>query len=447
MLVQEFRHRRPLALLLPFLVIAVLGPMLIGHCGVTKAAARPLPAPRAWPGAELPPVMLPGAAGLPAVAPVALPTPPPAAEAAPIVDLDHIRLERGRYVGTAADGRTVELTLDPALQKRADEVLRRAGVAYGAAVFVSIPDGKVLAMTGRSRLEPQRTVTDLTLRPWAPAASVFKVITSAALLDGRKVKADGRVCYHGGGGRLLRENIEDRPRLDRRCADLAHAVGLSTNSIIAKLAHRHLDPDTLRRYVDAFGFNAGLQPSAAFPFEVAASPAEVPSEDLEFARTAAGFWHVFLSPLHGARIASAFANAGLMVGPRLVERVRGLDGQVTEPRAPEPVRVIPADVARDVGRMMVGTTRFGTARGAFAGGGRRRLGYEVAGKTGSLSRAKPYTHYNWFVGFAPAGHPQVAFGVIVGTDGRNIKAAEVAREVLKEAALKDGRSNTLMARK
>ena len=150
---------------------------------------------------------------------------------------------------------------------------------------------------------------------------------------------------------------------------------------------------------------------------------------------AAGFWHVFLSPLHGARIASAFANGGAMVAPRLVERVRDRDGTVHEPAAEPPQHAIPADVAREVGRMMVRTTRAGTARGSFVKGGRRALPFDVAGKTGTLSRKKPYTHYNWFVGFAPADNPKVAFGVLVGTNGNNVKAAAVAREVLSAAHL------------
>ena len=451
-MLQEFRHRRPLALLLPFLVLAILVPLLIARCGMSRASARPLGASPAWPQPTILPVP-PAPAPLPPLPPITPPTPrpiarvlppltPPAAltvssapaaaapSPLPTINLERIRLAGDRYVTQADDGGEVELTLDPALQLRAEEVLRRSGAVHGAAVFVSIPDGRILAMTGRSLIEPQRSVADLTLRPWAPAASVFKVVTSAALLDGRQVTPDRRVCYHGGASRLMRDNLEDRPRLDRRCGDLAHAVGFSTNSIIAKLAHRYLDPRTLERYADAFGFNQGLQRSAAFPLEVAASPAVMPREDLEFARTAAGFWHVFLSPLHGARLASAFANAGLMVGPRLVERVRGTDGRIREPPVPPPTRAISAKVAREVGRMMLGTTRFGTARGTFA---RRRLPFEVAGKTGSLSRPRPYTHYNWFVGFAPADSPRIAFGVIVGTDGRGVRAAEIAREVLREA--------------
>jgi cell division protein FtsI/penicillin-binding protein 2 len=418
-MIQEFRHRRPLALLLPLLVAAVLVPILIGRCGMGRAAASPLRRPAAIVGD---PTHATPDAGTRHAAPLT-------------VDLERARLVGARYVVDSPDGRTVELTLVPALQKRAEEVFKRHGVAYGGAVFVSIPDGRVLAMTGHSRAEPERTVADLTLRPWAPAASVFKVITGAALLTAGGVDPRRRVCYHGGGSRLLRENIVDRPRLDRRCGTLAEAIGSSTNSIIAKLAHRHLDPDTLGAYAQAFGFNARLQPSDAFPLETVESPAEMPKEDLEFARTAAGFWHVFLSPLHGARIASAFANGGVMVAPRLVARVRDVDGTVRVPVAPPPQHAIPASVAREVGRMMVRTTRAGTARGSFVKGGRRALPFDVAGKTGTLSRARPYTHYNWFVGFAPADNPKVAFGVLVGTNGNNVKAAAVAREVLAAAHL------------
>jgi penicillin-binding protein A len=425
MMFQEFRHRRPLALLIPLLIVAVVVPIMIGRCGMGKAAASPLRRNR-----EPAPALEPAAAA-PARPPLSL-------------DLGKARLEHGRYV-VEADGRTVELTLEPALQRRAEEVFKKHGVAYGGAVFVSIPDGRVLAMTGHSRVEPQRTVTDLTLRPWAPAASVFKVITSAALLSSGGFDPSRRVCYHGGGSRLMRDNIEDRPRLDRRCGTLAEAIGSSTNSIVAKLAYKHLDPATLGAYAHAFGFNDHLQRSDAFPLDMAESPAEMPTEGLEFARTAAGFWHVFLSPLHGARIASAFANGGAMIAPRLVERVRERDGTVHEPTTEPPQQAIPANVARDVGRMMVRTTRAGTARGSFIKGGRRTLPFDVAGKTGTLSRKKPYTHYNWFVGFAPADNPKVAFGVLVGTDGNNVKAAAVAREVLSAAHLEAPSPNSAIA--
>ena len=78
-----------------------------------------------------------------------------------------------------------------------------------------------------------------------------------------------------------------------------------------------------------------------------------------------------------------------------------------EPRAilpKSPVRVLAAETAAQVGEMLVGTCETGTARKAFVDAkGRRYLGdVKVAGKTGSLSRKKPFLDYSWFVGYAPA---------------------------------------------
>ena len=74
----------------------------------------------------------------------------------------------------------------------------------------------------------------------------------------------------------------------------------------------------------------------------------------------------------------------------------------------------------------------GTARSSFVKGSRRVLPFEVAGKTGTLAQRDPYLHYNWFVGFAPADNPRVAFSVVVGSEGPSVKAAALARDVLRE---------------
>src|SRR6185369_10491446 len=71
-----------------------------------------------------------------------------------------------------ADGGRVELTLDPRLQRAADRVLVELDAAYSGAVLLSVEDGRVLALSGRSSAEPNVGAAELTLRPWAPAASV-----------------------------------------------------------------------------------------------------------------------------------------------------------------------------------------------------------------------------------------------------------------------------------
>jgi cell division protein FtsI/penicillin-binding protein 2 len=56
----------------------------------------------------------------------------------------------------------------------------------------------------------------------------------------------------------------------------------------------------------------------------------------------------------------------------------------------------------------------------------------VAGKTGSLSEPDPFRDYSWFVGFAPADNPRVAFAVVVVNDRSwRVKAPYVARAAVE----------------
>jgi cell division protein FtsI/penicillin-binding protein 2 len=85
--------------------------------------------------------------------------------------------------------------------------------------------------------------------------------------------------------------------------------------------------------------------------------------------------------------------------------------------------------------MMRTTVTEGTGRRAFRAPRSRQSsmqGLTVAGKTGSLSEADPFRDYSWFVGFAPADNPRVAFAVVVVND-RNwrVKAPWVARAAVE----------------
>jgi cell division protein FtsI/penicillin-binding protein 2 len=213
---------------------------------------------------------------------------------------------------------------------------------------------------------------------------------------------------------------------------LADALAGSINAVFAKLADRHLDPKTLGRYATAFGFGQRLPASVP----LLPSPIEIPEERLEFARTAAGFWHVHMSPLHAALIAAALANDGVMPSARLVDRVLGSDGRVQAlSRSEAPRRAVAAATAHAVGHMMLRTVHDGTARNAFHDArGRPYLpAIEVAGKTGSLSASDPYRAYSWWVGFAPAERPKIALAaLIVNTANWRIKSSYLAREALHE---------------
>ena len=347
-------------------------------------------------------------------------------------DWSRVRKDGSGYVDVRADGSRAELTLDPALQTRVDKLLRAHPAPYAAVVVLSVEDGRVLAMSGHSTREPDKSVADLTMKPWAPAASIFKLVTATALVE-HGVSPDTRVCYHDGVHSVEESNLRSNPRLDRACNSLAFALAKSQNAIVARLAHDHLDEKSLAAEARALGF--GVQLPFALPVEP--STAHVPDGGLAFARTAAGFWNTTLSPLHGAYLAATLARGGVTPPLRLIDRVVDRDGNAVRVQAAPERRVVGEAAARAVGRMMVGTTEFGTARFGFRDKRTNRPllpGIAVAGKTGSLDRrdpAAPHLSYSWFVGYAPAERPEVAVAVLLGNGADwHVKAHQVAREVL-----------------
>jgi cell division protein FtsI/penicillin-binding protein 2 len=63
------------------------------------------------------------------------------------------------------------------------------------------------------------------------------------------------------------------------------------------------------------------------------------------------------------------------------------------------------------------------------------LPVEVAGKTGTLSAEtdRGYVGYSWFVGYAPAERPTIAFAVVLGNNPNwRIKATYVGRHIVNE---------------
>lgn len=409
-----------------------LGPLvLLVSFGGTRAYAEPPPGFTAT-------VTVQGAAsggnagGRTAGPPAPLPTRSPSSSSRRVRMETMARDGRG-FVAELEGGAHAALTLDPRLQDAAEEMFRTFEVPYGAAVVVSVPDGRVLALAGRSAVSPELGAEELALHAWAPAASVFKVVSAAALVSEAGLNSQSRVCYHGGVSSVLADNLIDMPRIDRACGTLGYGLGKSQNAIFAKLAAHHLTPEKLGRVARAFGFGQ------AIPFDLPVEPShlDVPVGDrLEFARTAAGFWHSTLSPLHGALLAAAVANRGEMPAPRLIERATGSEGQPISLPALPARKVMTIAVAREVGRMMEMTTRMGTARTTFNDRrGRPILPVSVAGKTGSLSAETDKGHlgYSWFVGYAPADHPQIAFAVALGNHAVwRIKAAYVARRLVGE---------------
>lgn len=336
-------------------------------------------------------------------------------------------LADGHYVVDLGDDRRAVLTLDPALQEAAEAVLARAKAPMGAVVVMS-KEGRILALAGR---QAQKSTPELATRVWAPAASIFKIVTAAALVKAG-VRPTSKVCYHDGFRSVEASNLQDLPERDTRCDDLTFGMARSQNAVIAKLVHRHLDPRALRATARAFGF--GATPEFALPADP--GRADIPDSKLDFARVSAGFWQTELSPLGGALVAGTIASGGMRLTPRLVDTI--VAGNAVIPVMPPPAeRALTPEIARALAQMMTATTESGTAyKGFHDEKGRKFLpNTPVAGKTGTLTRRSPsYLEYSWFVGFAPRDKPEIIVSVLLGNPERwHIKAHTAARLIMEKA--------------
>lgn len=337
---------------------------------------------------------------------------------------------RGAYVAPLAGGREAELTLDHDLQKELEGLLASYNVPTGAIVALDPRDGRILAMAEHSET---KGVRGLALKALYPAASVFKIVTGAALVEAG-IAPTTEVCFHGGMRRLELKNLRDDARRDTRCASLSSAMGKSLNVVFGKLASRNLSAETLRATAARFFFN---QPLPLFPApptvgDALVSRAVIPEDELGFGRTAAGFGQVYLSPLHGALLAGAVGNGGIAVEPHLVASiVRGSLRQSPPPSIER--RVISEQTSAALTGMMIRTITEGTARKAFRQGRRWVLGdIQAAGKTGSLADKKPFKDYSWFVGFAPAENPTIAVAAVVVNGPRwRVRSPYLGREALR----------------
>ena len=363
---------------------------------------------------------------------------PKKADAPPLEGLDllRIKLHPQRVTTPLANGKTAELTLDPVLQRAALAEMKRYRVPESGVVMMEVGTGRILAYASYVK---DGEKFDVNVRAEAPAASIFKVVTGAALVEKAQLGAKTEQCYHGGKSRIQADELREDPARDKWCATLGMAMGRSLNVVFGRLSQKHLTPEDLTAMGGAFGFGAPV-PFVA-PNE--APKIEIPNDPLEFARASAGFWHTSLSPLAAASLAQTIANGGVTLEPRIVSVVYDGQEKIWEDKR-DPVvlrRAIKAESAAEVKEMMLQTVANGSAYKSFHD--RRGRAYlpniAVAGKTGTLTRHKENRHYTWFVAFAPADKPEVAIAtLVVNTPTWRIKAPELARNVLRAHFSKKG---------
>jgi cell division protein FtsI (penicillin-binding protein 3) len=301
-------------------------------------------------------------------------------------------------------GGQVILTLDADLQEIASEALREAietTGARGGELLVTEPgSGEILAMV--SVKDGATTHLGSINTPFEPG-STLKPFTVATLLHAGKASLADTVDTGSGQWRVAGRTITDVASPGR--VDLAHALRVSSNVGVAKVAQR-LSAAEQYEHLRDFGF--GVPTGVDLPGEVGGTLRRPQQWTGQSPASLAIGYEISVTPLQMAMAYGALANGGTLMEPRLIREVRDPAGRAVERHEPRAVRqVVSREVAGEVTRALVDAVEDGT-------GGRARLAtFAVAGKSGT-SRAygenggyEAGGYYASFVGFFPAEDPQL----------------------------------------
>ncbi|CAK9052774.1 D-transpeptidase MrdA (Penicillin-binding protein 2) (PBP-2) [Durusdinium trenchii] len=375
----------------------------------------------------------------------------------------------------AVPGRDLVLTLDATLQRTCESLLesalrRRRGsnsdddhpAGGGAIVVIDVRTGEVLALASAPTFDPNAFVTggseaarllsdtnapliDRPIQMALPPGSVFKVISSAALL------AEGAIDAHRP---FFCQGYLDRPDRERCQIYIHRSVGHGETTLSDALVRScnvyyfhhatEVPPGTFADWAHRFGLGSKTHIDLPYEFagQVPATRQKDESNDdtqriAEARALVIGQSTLTATPLQMARAIAAVANDGQLVTPRLVRsfgtsHIEEEDERLSIASAPSPVHVEGLDASilstlRGAMRLVV-ADREGTAHATV-----EFDAVSIAGKTGTAQAGGPQEDHAWFVGYAPHERPRVAFAVVLEHAGSgSLAAGPVARRVVEQ---------------
>ena len=336
-------------------------------------------------------------------------------------------------------GRSVSysLTINSSLQKYCRKLLKRYKTPYSAVVVLDNNTSEILAMAGYDR-KHNKKYDELTLSTTNPGASLFKIVSSAALLETKKVKANSFVSYNGKGTTLYKYQLKNRRNKWTRSISLKRSFAHSNNVSFGKFAQKYLSPVDLLNMAERFGFNKPLLSvinSSKSSFTLAKS-------DYQLAEFSSGFNKVnTISPLHAAYLSSVVANDGIRSRIKLVKNIF-IDNDLVDLhkrkiREEQKYRVFSKNTASQLKSFMLETVKNGTARG-LGRLSRRNLRHKlrIGAKTGSITGGFPEGKREWITAFAQPKDSSKKKGISVAVinvlDKKwYVRSSYIARKVIE----------------
>lgn len=376
-------------------------------------------------------------------------------------------------VQAAINGENVVLTIDKDIQEAGYNAFMLDG-KIGAAVAMKT-NGEILAWISSPSFDPNEFSTGISAQLWSklvndpdrplrnkviqdhnsPGSTFKPLMATAALTEGVVTPTTLVACPPAFkfGNRLYHDSVKG----GHGNIPIVHAIEQSSNTFFYKMGIA-LGIDRMFKYCDALGIGhktgvdlngevSGLMPSAKWKKDTIGEEWQA-GENLS---VAIGQGFVLTTPLQMAVAYNAIGNYGKIVKPFVVKRIMTPDNKIVQefepsvqrdlmdPNSPIHVKKETFDVVKEGMRLVVNGER-GTAR-AY------KLGFvEIAGKTGSSqvinfsadsvfakceTRPKYQRPNAWFIGYAPADKPEIAFGILSEHGCHGAYAAPVAKAMVQ----------------
>lgn len=335
-------------------------------------------------------------------------------------------------------GNDVYTTLDADLQQVVYDSL---GIYKSACIVTNVKTGEILAMVSKPDFDPNSIVQDWdrfveeeqtknssvllnrTTQGVYPPGSTFKIISSLQYIREHNTSVDdfhfdcnGRFshgnttiqCYHGS---------------NHGSEDFHKAFAKSCNCAFSSIGV-NLDRQSFGTTLDELLFNSELPLDINYSKSNLVVDATVSDDDM--IQISIGQGVAQITPVHMNLITCAIANDGLLMKPRLIDRVLSDNGNIIKLyQKEEYARLLSAQEAAVLKELMIGVVNEGTATKL------KTDAYQAAGKTGSAeyNGVKEDSHA-WFTGFAPADNPQIAVTIIIeGIGSGGDYAAPIAKRI------------------
>jgi cell division protein FtsI (penicillin-binding protein 3) len=318
-------------------------------------------------------------------------------------------------------GRTIQLTIDAAIQHIAEEELHAAvkeqNAESGAVIIMNPYTGEILALANEPSFNPNvykqysawrwknRAIQD-----YYEPGSTFKPVVASAALDRNLVDPDDEFdCQHGSisvNGHIMKDHKPFGVLTFRQIIQKSSNVGTIKIGMI-------VGPQSLFQYATAFGF--GKRTGIDLPGE-APGIFRPPSRWSAISIGAVSIGQeIGVTPIQVLRMMSAISNGGYLPTPHCVSKISDSSGALKQTVFPQPQ-------ALPIRHEAIATLQTFVEAVVDEGGSGLQAeipGYSVAGKTGTaqvIGASHTYADGGYiasFVGYVPATKPAFAMIALI----------------------------------